>query len=250
MTARRATVPEPLSDLVARIPRRAAFCRECRVAVSVDGDLRCRACLDRAVVRRRDATLAAVLASIPSHYRWAHFRAPELRARVTPPRAIESASRATDAHSVVIMGAAGAGKTSLATALLVDRVNHNLTSTAQRSPALSARQSPAGIFTNTFEIAKARREHRLGEGEAHAVAIAISARILLLDELGSESDGNNTAVAELIHARHEQDLPTIFTTPFTAQQLAARYGDGVARRVFENAVVIRLGEVHKQGADQ
>jgi DNA replication protein DnaC len=249
MTAPRATVPEPLSDLVARIPRRAAaFCRECCVAVSVDGDWRCRACLDRAVVRRRDAVQAAVLASIPSHYRWAHFRAPELRARVTPPRAIDDASRATDAHSVVIMGAAGAGKTSLATALLVDRVNRNLT--AEHSPALSARQSPAGIFTNTFEIAKARREHRLGDGEAHTVAIAISARILLLDELGSESDGNNTAVAELIHARHEQDRPTIFTTPFTAQQLAARYGDGVARRVFENAVVIRLGEVHKQGADQ
>jgi DNA replication protein DnaC len=170
--------------------------------------------------------------------------------RVVPSAAIQIAARATDAHSVVIVGAAGAGKTSLATALLVDRVNRSLALTPKRSPDSSSRRSPVGLFTNTFEIAKARREHRLGDGEAHTVALAISARILLLDELGSESDGNNTAVAELIHARHEQDRPTIFTTPFTAQQLAARYGDGIARRVFENAVVIRLGEIHKQGADQ
>jgi hypothetical protein len=48
-------------------------------------------------------------------------------------------------------------------------------------------------------------------------------------------------VEQIVRHRHHAERPTIYTTPHSADVLAAKYGDGVARRIFEGAVVINLG---------
>lgn len=192
---------------------------------------RCNATIDaakRAEQRKRaiEARVQSTIATIPQRYAWAAFDEPLLSSRVRPASAIAKAQAAVSAPSVVILGSAGTGKTSLACALL-------------RATAES--RSTRGRFASAFALAKARQEHPLGNGEAPAIEKALSAKLLLLDELGAEFS-RNTAVQEVIHERHAEELPTIYTSGFDADELAKRYGDGIARRIFEGATVIRLGE--------
>jgi hypothetical protein len=97
------------------------------------------------------------------------------------------------------------------------------------------------MFVTTFALSKARREHRLGEGDAAIIRDAITATVLLMDELGAEAGRGDTAVPEIIHERHAADRVTIYTTPFQRDELEGRYGSGIARRIFEGAVMVRLG---------
>jgi DNA replication protein DnaC len=90
-------------------------------------------------------------------------------------------------------------------------------------------------------LAKARAEHRLGGGEAPLVADAKTTPLLLLDELGAEATRGDDAVAEVIHERHANERVTIYTTPFSVDELGLKFGGGIARRVFEGATVIALG---------
>ena len=171
---------------------------------------------------------AATLASIPPRYLWARFDAPELRTRVKGASTVlTEATLALHALSTVLEGTSGVGKTSLACAMLRARTE---------------RDQVQGMFVTAYAIAKARSEHRLGSGEAPLVERAIRARLLVLDELGAEY-AKNTAVQEVIHDRYEQERPTIYTTGFKVQQAAAQYGEGIARRIFEGARLIVLGDV-------
>lgn len=172
------------------------------------------------------ARLAAVEEQIPVRYRWATVNSPELRRRVVPEQAIARAVAAAGASSLVLLGPAGSGKTSLACAVL-------------RAEA-SRRGIYAGTYTTAFALAKARQEHKLGDGEAPIIERACKARLLLLDELGAEL-GRNTAVQEVFCARHDAELPTIYTSGQSVEELIQRYGDMVARRLLQGATVIHLG---------
>jgi DNA replication protein DnaC len=175
--------------------------------------------------RSAEQRLQSTVATIPPKYVWASFDSDLLPSRVKPSSAIARASSAADSLAFVLLGGAGTGKTSLACAML-------------RQAVLS--RGARGRFVDTFALAKARQEHPLGEGEAPAIEQAVNAKLLLLDELGAEF-ARNTAVQEVIHERHANELPTIYTSGFGADELAKRYGDGIARRIFEGATVIRLG---------
>jgi hypothetical protein len=87
-----------------------------------------------------------------------------------------------------------------------------------------------------MELARARAQHRLGDGEAPVIEKAVSAKLLVLDELGAEV-GRDSATAEVLHRRHERDRDTIWTSPFTLSDLAKKYGEGIARRLVEGTVV-------------
>lgn len=192
------------------------WCDVCLAVIAAENAER-----DRIEAERR---LAAVLRAmrIPERFTWATFDAPELADRVRNKVAIEQAAKLVGARSsVVLVGGAGSGKTSLACAML--------------------RGIGAGVFVGAYWIAKARQEHPLGESEAPDVARAIAVPVLVLDDLGQEQ-ARNTAIQEVIYERHAHGRRTIATTGFGFRDLIARYGEGIARRLTEGASIVRCGK--------
>ena len=168
--------------------------------------------------------------SIPPSFRWATLDAPELRQRVARERAIAEAEAAlSSANGLLLFGPSGSGKTSLACALL------------QGWGASNGHRR--GVFVPAFRLGVARAQHGLGQGEAPLVERAMTTRLLVLDNLGSEGTSHANAVPEVIHERALAGLPTWVTTWMTPKAVAERYGDGIARRLYEagRVVVIECG---------
>lgn len=70
-------------------------------------------------------------------------------------------------------------------------------------------------------------------------------RLLLLDDLGKErmTPTAESAIFEVVRERHDQKLPTIYTTNFSPTTLIARFnqretGEALARRIRESALCI------------
>jgi DNA replication protein DnaC len=184
---------------------------------------------ERAQRSARDAKMATV-ASMPTRFVWASgLNAPELSVRVDG-AALEQA-RAADVKlldRVTLLGTAGAGKTSLGVAI------------ANEWASVTAR--PA-LFFAAADIAVARQQHGLGEGEAPIVRQAMNAALLVLDDLGQEWDMGAPVVAHVVQHRYDQAQPTITTSGRSVEQLVSRYGAGVVRRLIETsggALVLRL----------
>jgi hypothetical protein len=57
--------------------------------------------------------------------------------------------------------------------------------------------------------------------------------LLVLDDLGSERNTALNAVPDILAERAYLGRPTWVTTWMTAEQVAQRYGDGIARRLYE-----------------
>ena len=161
--------------------------------------------------------------TIPGWFRWARLDAPELRQRVARAQAIAEGEAALGAHGLLIAGPSGSGKTSLACALL--------RAWDARNPGRH------GMFTTAWSLGAARAQHALGAGEAPEVHRAKSADLLVLDDLGSERDAASNAVPDVIFARAQAGLPMWVTTWMTSQAIAQRYGDGIARRLYEAGLV-------------
>lgn len=196
---------------------------------------------------------ARQLASIPPIFRDLTLDGPELASRVVSKQAIAQARMAVDAslgvpgyqgaNRVVIVGPAGAGKTSLAAAMLRSRTERLLPT------------DRGGFFVTALRLAMARAGWGLGDGEPPEVWRALHTPILVLDELGAEANIATSAVSEVIHERHANNLPTWVTTgqcepdggsmkfdaPHVASWMSKRYGDGISRRLLEGATVIRCG---------
>ena len=191
----------------------------------------------RAEQTTREAMLNSAKLSIPEAFRWAFFVAPDLVARVKRPEAITEAKAALEASGVVLVGAAGAGKTSVACAMLAELIRQ-----AASGPPKDLRFAGSARFIGAYWLAKARAEHPLGDGEAPLVQLALGASVLVLDDLGAEQS-KNTALSEVIYERHAKGQRTIITTGFGYRVLQQRYGDGIARRIVEEGrtVVIRCG---------
>jgi DNA replication protein DnaC len=87
----------------------------------------------------------------------------------------------------------------------------------------------------------ARAQHGLGQGEPTEVERALSAHLLVLDDLGSERNTATNAVPDVIFERAYAGRPTWVTTWMTAEQVAQRYGDGIARRLWERDRMTVIG---------
>jgi hypothetical protein len=208
-------------------------CRDCGKAYEVPDAARyeprfdylryCDAC---AAKRDTQRCLDRGFRSVPAAYAWAALDAPELEKRVTGRPAVKDAPESVlGAARVVFVGGAGMGKTSLAVALY-------------RYALPKVRGS--GLFVSAFRLAEARSKMRLGE-ESPLLAAATSVRLLLLDDVGNEPKTELSSLPSVVFERHEDERPAWVTTAFGPDELARRYGDGFARRVFERALVIRLG---------
>lgn len=175
----------------------------------------------------RKRELAIETRSIPARYHWSAPESPELQKRITGHDSTkDSLESICEAASAVFTGPAGAGKTSLACAAL----------------RLAKRQGAMVLFEHSYKLANARALHKLGDGEPALVDRAMSCQLLLIDDLGNERRTELSAVSDVIFERHAEERCTWVTTAFSPSEIAAKYGDGISRRVFEGAKVVRLGK--------
>jgi DNA replication protein DnaC len=183
----------------------------------------------------RDAMLATQ-ASMPERLSWAGLTDPNLVELVGG--AVLAQARALDlkrVDRVTLLGPAGSGKSTLAVTL------------AKAWTSVNARPS---VFVAAVDLGVARQQHGLGEGEAALVRRAMGAELAVLDDLGVELDAGAPVVAHVLHHRYDRERPTIATTGLSVEQLANRYGAGVARRLVETvggAVVLKLSGQRDRG---
>lgn len=176
-----------------------------------------------------DVHRARALDTLPAGFDAATLDARWLEALVGQ-ATIENARGNLGAVRVAFVGPPGAGKTSLAIAMFRAAVL-----------AGSASGKSRYRYTSAHALAKARAGHPLGEGEAPLVESCMRSPLVLIDEIGGEDARYSSAVAEVIYERHAEGRPTWVTSGVGPQELASRYGGGIARRIFEGAVVFRLG---------
>ena len=187
--------------------------------------VRCQECAERGGIarRRRGEALGTWEASVPGRYAWVRgFDAPELAERVHAEAVTRAKVLGAKFDRVALLGNAGAGKTVIGVALL-----HAVANAGTRVAFVEART-----------LASARAQHGLGMGEAPDVRDAIAAPVAAIDDIGSEAQTPQSAVTDVIHARHAAGRPTIFTCALDVDATRLRYGDGVARRMFEGASII------------
>jgi DNA replication protein DnaC len=196
---KRLSVPEEFREMSANVTVAVA----CPTCGTEDWPGRgCRECSSRAARkawRLREAK-EAFLRSVPKRWQWASFEAPELAARVRDTRATDMAMSLGLEASAVFVGGAASGKTTLAVCVAFRRADSGIKVT----------------FVTSQELARARAAYALGDGEPRVVASAMTAPLLILDDLG----------------------PTLVTTALLPDEMAQRYGDGIARRVYELPIVV------------
>jgi DNA replication protein DnaC len=160
--------------------------------------------------------------SIPEAFRELTFGSEALGARVRCAAAIESARRAIDAPWVILEGATGLGKTSLAAAMMRAWL------ATHRGPGENA------YFAMGPRVATARAQHGFGRGEPEEVRRALGATLVVLDELPSEGPPSSfSTIHDIIYERHAARHQTFVTTWMNPKEAELRYGDGVKRRLFQ-----------------
>jgi hypothetical protein len=95
---------------------------------------------------------------------------------------------------------------------------------------------------HALDLERARLEHPLGRGDAPELVQACAASVLVLDDAGQDKDPR--AVAEVIVARYDRDLPTVLTSNLGLDGLVSHYGEAPARKLLERggkaAVIVEI----------
>jgi hypothetical protein len=183
----------------------------------------CEPCAEK-IADRKERSGAVHDSNIPARYRDLTLRGELIAKCVKDPVALAKLrERGPTADMVTCLGAAGVGKTTAAFALA-------------RRWAWDAKRP--FLYVTAYELARAPREHELGDDEAPAVARAKSSPFLILDDLGSEPAAPNSPIPELLHDRHADLRRTCVTTWMTKAQIAGKYGDGALRRLLEAPALV------------
>ncbi len=179
--------------------------------------------------------------TVPEDFRWARF-GPQLAKRVSPSNVIVRAQDVAG-QSMLLRGATGVGKTSLAVACLrrvIDRARQAIETGDRQIYELGARV----MFVTAYDLAKAGVYSPLGCCP-EKVQRALEASLLVIDDLSMDVEvyrQSATAVREVIHERHAQQRPTIVTTYLRTSDISDQYGAGIARRLTQDGHAITLGE--------
>lgn len=186
------------------------------------------------VARERKAIAAAALACFPA-VPWARFGDLEFVKKCEPRIRQALGNWKRGSGHLALLGPTGCGKTI------------GLVAAAARMLDVAARAGgkPWGFarrigFTTAARLARARREHGLGEGDAPLVQRACSFSLLFLDELGYLDGDRDTTVAEVICERDYRNLPTIVTSGLTAAGLDDRYGAATVRKLTERGQIVSV----------
>ncbi len=178
--------------------------------------------------------LAPARGTIPARFRWARFGAPEMRQRV--PEA--NMRRVLDIASplplgIALVGESGAGKTSLACAML-QRI-HDWA--GPNKPHAGVERARRAFFVSAGELVAAGEEaKRYNAVESDILKRAKHASVLVLDNV--EPGKLDSIVGRVVMDRHDSELVTIITTWMDEAEAGRHYGGGWARRAY--GVTVRL----------
>lgn len=153
----------------------------------------------------------------------------ELQRRLKSAEAKSAAGRAEEflaMSRLAFVGPSGSAKTSLMSGLFREWIRRN-------------RGRPARMVI-ACDLAIARTQFSLGQGEPGIVDEADDAHLLVIDDLGNEQTAQSNAINDVLQRRFNKTrrgLVTWVTSAFTFRQARKRYGDGIARRVFGDCTV-------------
>lgn len=221
----RGPAPVPFEQYLKQVAPKFASCTQCGCLTSGGGTpLVCWDCLQR---RERGVRAREMLDGVvPAAFAWSAFSSPLLVQRCAGgAKVVQRAREASSAARVILVGASGTGKTSLAVAMMRQWVED------QRVP---------GHFALATDLASARSRASMGR-EAQEVTDAANSPLLLLDDLGTDVDVPRSAVTEVIFKRHAEQRAIWVTTWLDPDKAAAKYGEGIARRLYEGAKIIDCG---------
>ena len=210
--------------------------RPCGVCGGKRDGWHCPTCHDRAERRDRRQKLHLAtrefVSSLPDWMTWARLGSPEFAEKCSLPELRKFAATYHPRDSSVVASAlTGVGKTTGLVALA-----HRALDEAKQLGDLD-HWIVRAVWTTGHDLASARREHRLGAGEAPLIAAAKRASVLFLDELGFEPPSE--APFEVVDVRDRARLPTLVTTGLridpdpSGQSLRQKYGDALVRRLLE-----------------
>lgn len=196
-------------------------CKNEYAATIIARDGKCPECVGKTKTSVSDA-LRSSEKWMPPHFDWATLDAPELETRSIVWRKnkpmISKIIPRLDRCGLVIEGKTGAGKTSLAVALMREWVKRN---------KKSAMFGKARVF--------GRGPHAYRAEEYYHDAMFVP--LLLIDDLGREAKSVINRIPDLIQERHDAGLLTWVTTNFSMAEISqmANYDEAIARRIFEGA---------------
>lgn len=123
----------------------------------------------------------------------------------------------------VLLGSTGLGKSSaLGVALKRAASQGHLDPNANRN-------GYAAKWVQARDVGRAVREHPLGQGRAPILHQALSADLLIFDDLGLE--GDHGEILDVLEERYQRGRVTWTTSGLSTQQLSDRYGAAFYRRL-------------------
>ena len=228
--------------------RRLYICVHCRNEAPSDyyhagGTYYCPNCQGQSTRQRFLTHSQQIRESIPARYRWASLvnQTAEMFQRVGEINIINARVALHDMLGgdrtwTTLQGPAGVGKTSLAAAF-VDGIAHMLERSKGDTTTTSILADTR--FFTAPDLAKARREQRYGTEENNIVRLAHQAPYAVIDEVGGE-DSHSQVVSEILLSRYQHEKRTVVTTALSYEQIAQRYGDGIARRLFDEGALVEM----------
>lgn len=157
--------------------------------------------------------------------RWAVAQTTEARRRAIKPQLLAAMNQWTPANNLLLMGPTGDGKSVGAAHLVIILVARWLDNDGNCYLPKRVCWAPATA------LEMARRAHPLGQGDAPLVKEAMAADLLVLDDLGQETERGDTAIWDVVDSRYTAELPTVTTTGLTRAQLEDRYRAQFIRRL-------------------
>lgn len=223
-----------LPSLEELLGRKGPFTCRCGEAIEHPGI--CQPCGELYDVEQFGRIMRHARETIPQRFRWASFEAPELTQRVPASAVARLRGLRPLPLGVALVGQRGAGKTSLACALL--RGIHDWARPDR--PHAAVERARRSIYVAALDLEEAAEAAKSWKTPTPPILEeARRAAVLVIDNV--EPGALSSAVGKTIMARHDAELPTVITTWMSETEAAQHYGGGWARRAYETMVEVKHG---------